>query len=197
MLVCLPRRPPDHISIVPSKRDETEDVSFKLSVAGLAYSTPDGKRQLARDLTFIVEEGMGVVIRGPSGCGKSSLLRCMAGLWGANCGSISIPQFTDDANGGRILFMPQRPYMPAGSLRQQVIYPDVEAISGRSRDDEIDGLLREFGLGSTIDDFGLDGTAVWEVSAGCPQTTTTPLACHPPLHARCISLCFPGCTFNW
>ena len=63
--MCVVCRHPDHIYIVPSKNDETEDVSYKLSVAGLAYSTPDGKRQLARDLTFIVEEGMGVVVRGP------------------------------------------------------------------------------------------------------------------------------------
>ena len=81
--MCVVCRHPDHIYIVPSKNDETEDVSYKLSVAGLAYSTPDGKRQLARDLTFIVEEGMGVVVRGPSGCGKSSLLRCMARACGA------------------------------------------------------------------------------------------------------------------
>ena len=74
--------------------------------------------------------------------------------------------------------------MPAGSLRQQVIYPDVEAISGRSRDDEIDGLLREFGLGSTVDDFGLDGTAVWEVGAGYPQTTFAALAYPDPSNTR-------------
>ena len=56
--------------------EQIQDVQFQLSVAGLCYSTPDGKRQLAKNLRFTVSEGMGVVIRGPSGCGKSSLIRC-------------------------------------------------------------------------------------------------------------------------
>ena len=92
--------------------------NFKLSVASLSYSTPDRKRQLAHNLTFVVEEGERLVIRGPSGCGKTSLVRCMAGLWTADSGCITRP-----VGGGRtagICFMPQRPYMSSGSLRQQV-----------------------------------------------------------------------------
>ena len=81
---------------------EASDCGFMLSVQGLSYSTPDGGRQLARELTFMVREGHGVVIRGPSGCGKSSLVRCLAGLWSPDAGSMSVPP------GCRLLVMPQK-----------------------------------------------------------------------------------------
>jgi putative ATP-binding cassette transporter len=146
---------PDHFEDLPLE----QDVAFRLSVKGLAYSTPDGKRQLAKDLSFIVEEGMGVVIRGPSGCGKSSLLRCIAGLWEADDGIIGMPTGTCYPT---IVFMPQRPYLSTGTLRQQVIYPTIETEASKEHDERVIELLTEFGLGLVLQTFGLDGVMVWE-----------------------------------
>ena len=53
---------------------------------------------------------------GPSGCGKSSLLRAISGLWNAGNGTIVRPL-------DNILFLPQRPYMVLGTLRDQLLYP--------------------------------------------------------------------------
>ena len=102
---------------------------------------------------------MGVVIRGPSGCGKSSLVRCIAGLWTPDAGFVKRPDLV-----GRdgVLFMPQRPYMAYGSLRQQVLYPQMESEVGESADELIAQLLEDFGLSNILDDWGLDGVATWE-----------------------------------
>ncbi len=54
---------------------------------------------------------------GKSGCGKSSLLRAIAGLWNSGSGTIIRPKLEE------ILFLPQRPYMVLGNLRQQLGYP--------------------------------------------------------------------------
>lgn len=124
-------------------REGLQDVQFQLSVKGLCYSTPDGKRQLGKNIAFTVSEGMGVVIRGPSGCGKSALIRCIAGLWSVDAGQIQRPEIV-----GRdgIIFMPQRPYMATGTLRQQVMYPLIEAEIGNEDDDLISGLCVISGL---------------------------------------------------
>jgi len=163
--------PPDHLHLQRARLSTDDDVAaaadgatlaevdYKLTVHNLSYSTPDGKRQLARDLSFVVDEGMSVVIRGPSGCGKTSLLRCMAGLWRVDSGTVSRP-VADGKQG--LCFMPQRPYMPAGTLRQQVIYPETERAASHERDAQIESLLRDCSLGDTLDSFGLNGVAVWE-----------------------------------
>jgi vitamin B12/bleomycin/antimicrobial peptide transport system ATP-binding/permease protein len=57
-------------------------------------------------------------VRGPSGCGKSSLLRAIVGLWDAGEGTIVRPALD------QMLFLPQRPYMVLGSLRDQMLYPN-------------------------------------------------------------------------
>ena len=57
---------------------------------------------------------------GPSGCGKSSLLRAIAGLWDSGKGTIIRPE------ADQILFLPQRPYMVLGTLRDQLLYPNTD-----------------------------------------------------------------------
>lgn len=149
--------------------EELGESAYRLSVQGLHYSTPDGNRELARDLSFVVKEGMGVVIRGPSGCGKSSLIRCIAGLWTPDAGTIS----PAPSLGGRegVVYMPQRPYMATGTLRQQVLYPLIESEVGVEADEVITQLLSDFGLDTILSEWGLDGMAIWEdvLSAGEQQ----------------------------
>ena len=107
-----PRRPPAALL------QQIEQVEApELELEGLTLRTPDLQRLLIRDASLRVEAGHGLLIVGPSGCGKSSLLRAVAGLWDSGSGKILRPKLDD------MLFLPQRPYMILGSLRQQLLYP--------------------------------------------------------------------------
>jgi putative ATP-binding cassette transporter len=114
----------------------------KASAEGLAMrdvtlTLPDG-RVLLSGAQMDVAPGEAVLINGPSGSGKSTLFRAMAGIWPFGSGSISLPQ---DA---RTLFLPQRPYLPLGTLKRAVCYPEDEA---RFSDAEVVAALEEAGLG--------------------------------------------------
>uniref|UniRef100_A0AAY5F0S6 ATP-binding cassette sub-family D member 3 n=1 Tax=Electrophorus electricus TaxID=8005 RepID=A0AAY5F0S6_ELEEL len=79
--------------------------------------TPNGDI-LIKDLTFEVKSGTNVLVCGPNGCGKSSLFRVLGELWPLFGGNLTKPER------GKLFYVPQRPYMTLGTLRDQVIYPD-------------------------------------------------------------------------
>ena len=87
-----------------------------LHLRGLSIAQHDGKVMLA-DADARIERGEKVLVKGDSGTGKSTLIRAIAGLWPWGSGSILRPR---DA---RIAFMPQRPYIPLGTLRRALDYP--------------------------------------------------------------------------
>ncbi|HEY9711551.1 MAG TPA: ABC transporter ATP-binding protein/permease, partial [Oculatellaceae cyanobacterium] len=90
----------------------------RLAVEHLSLQTPNYQRTLVEDLSIELPVGQGLLVMGPSGCGKSSLLRAIAGLWDSGTGAIVRPE------PNQILFLPQRPYMVLGTLRDQLLYPN-------------------------------------------------------------------------
>ena len=89
----------------------------KLALKSLTLQTPNYQRTLIKDLSLEIPQGEGLLIMGASGCGKSSLLRAIAGLWNSGTGAIYRPELSE------IIFLPQKPYMILGTLRNQLIYP--------------------------------------------------------------------------
>ncbi|MBF0804923.1 MULTISPECIES: ABC transporter ATP-binding protein/permease [unclassified Neisseria] len=99
---------------------QVDEVSDGLSLDNVTLYRQNGD-VLLENLNVGVGSGDALLIQGPSGCGKTSLLRALAGLWPfGSSGTIGRPPQRD------ILFVPQRPYTPQGSLRQAVCYPDID-----------------------------------------------------------------------
>jgi len=105
---------------VPNIEVREHDSVEMLSIRDLSLVTPDRKRTLIKGLNLSLREQENLLIVGNSGSGKSSLLRAVAGLWTAGSGSIDRP-FNED-----VYFLPQRPYCSIGTLREQLLYPNVE-----------------------------------------------------------------------
>lgn len=119
-----------------------------VAVDQLDLDLPDGT-PLLRGVTFAVNRGESLLIVGPSGSGKSTLLRAIAGIWPFGRGSIRLGK-------GQIAFVPQRPYLPLGTLAEALLYPNLGKTSVPV---ELPAVLEEVGLGALADE--LDKVENW------------------------------------
>ncbi len=86
---------------------------------GVTLALPDG-RALAEPFDLAIPAGAPLLVTGPSGAGKSTLFRALAGIWPFGNGMVTQP-------GSGILFLPQKPYLPIGRLRDALAYPAAAA----------------------------------------------------------------------
>lgn len=118
--------------------------------------------ELLDSLSFVVQPGQHLLISGPNGAGKSSVARLVAGLWPVYRGLVSRPRCIG-ADG--IMFLPQRPYLSIGTLRDQVIYPhrEMDMREAGRRDQELRHVLEEVRLGYLPDrEGGWDARKEWK-----------------------------------
>lgn len=120
----------------------------KIIMENLEVGLPNG-RVILNNVSVTLNPGTNVLIKGLSGSGKSTLLRAIAGIWPYVRGKIILPVRDD------IMFIPQKPYLPLGTLREAVLYPGTQ-----SRDNtELAILMNECHIGYIIKD--LDIIADW------------------------------------
>lgn len=125
----------------------------ELVLQNLTLQTPNYQRTLIRNLSLTLNTQGSLLVMGPSGCGKSSLLRAIAGLWNSGTGTIQRPNLKD------LLFLPQKPYMVLGSLRQQILYPYTDT---KIEDEQLRRVLKEVNLPDLEDRFeGFDTIEEW------------------------------------
>jgi len=120
-----------------------------LHVEQLAVGLPNG-REIVHLSDFEVSPGERILVTGPSGSGKTSLFRALGGIWPFGTGTVRIPE------GASVLVLPQRPYLPLGTLRGALTYP---APQDAFSVEEIDEVLDAVGLSAMRAQ--LDETAYW------------------------------------
>jgi putative ATP-binding cassette transporter len=125
-----------------------------LALESLTLHPPQSERVLIKELSMVLKPGDALLITGDSGCGKSSLLRAIAGLWHTGSGVIQHPPMEN------FFFLPQQPYLQAGTLRSQLIYPSAQS---NLSDEQLLDILEQVHLPHLAERVGgLDAVRDWE-----------------------------------
>ena len=129
----------EHVTRMANESDHVQVDAHSIVVRHADLTPPGAQQPIVRDLSLSVGETDRLLVVGPSGCGKTSFLRMISGLWAPTSGDVERPPT------GELLFIPQKPYMLLGSLREQLCYPTDEA---RFSDDQLRHVLDEVNLGA-------------------------------------------------
>jgi putative ATP-binding cassette transporter len=152
----------DPASIRKMKEDSLREVTHiqyhsnpQIDLQNLTLKTPNFARTLIQDLSVSIPSHANLLVMGASGSGKSSLLRAIAELWTSGKGIIERPHLEE------MLFLPQRPYMIIGSLREQLLYPN---LTKKVDDDQLQRILEIVNLPTLVNRFekGFDTEENWE-----------------------------------
>jgi len=139
--------------------DRVEGEPRVLELERLELALPQGQPLLAAT-TLRFRQGESVLVTGPSGAGKSTLFRAVAGIWPYWKGRISLPR------GARLLFLPQRPYLPIGTLKHAACYP---GDSNRFSEEIVVETLKTVGLQNLAADLGREENWAQLLSGGEQQ----------------------------
>lgn len=163
-VAALRKNPERRQLMAPSARLIESPDANAIRFVNVPLFTPNGD-MLLRSVDLEIQSGMNTLIAGPNGCGKSSLFRVLRGLWPQFGGTISRPPLS------QLYYIPQKPYLTIGSLRDQVTYPD--SCTGGSelsneRDAAVLAVLRDAHLEPILTRVGgLDAVFDWtEVLSG-------------------------------
>lgn len=143
---------------------EGEDIKFE----GVPIVSPNGD-VLVKALSFHIGRGDHLLIVGPNGCGKSSLFRILGGLWPVYGGKVRKPPSED------IFYIPQRPYLSKGTLRQQILYPD-NLLDMRAKgitDQDLISIMSTLGLDPLLEQVGT------KASTADPSAPSSPVDVRP------------------
>jgi len=147
----------DEQRVAAEAGQQVDEDSRIVKLDELTVRTPgaaDSSKVLVESLSFEIHKNQSLLIMGSSGTGKSSVLRTIAGLWPCGSGALERPPLVE------IMFLPQRPYMVQGSLRDQLLYPYPER---KFEDDKIREVVEMVNLSDVFErvDDDLDRVVDW------------------------------------
>jgi putative ATP-binding cassette transporter len=136
-----------------------QDPDGKLGFEDVSVLLSDGRVVIA-EATVEIGRGERVLIVGESGAGKSTLFRAVAGLWRWGSGTIRLPE------PGSMMFMPQRPYLPLGTLRSAITYPDPPNAFSTA---EVEAVVKRVGLAEFLEALDVEARLDKSLSLGQQQ----------------------------
>ena len=148
---------------IAAERQIPQPIAIERGGAGVEIERLDirlpGGDLLREDIALAAGPGAPVLVTGPSGSGKSTLLRAIAGLWPFGRGRIRLGD-------GPVLFLPQRPYLPLGTLADAIAYPGLDHQPRRA---ELEAALHAVGLFYLVDQLDVEGNWALRLSGGEQQ----------------------------